>query len=475
MKKNNILACLILSVVSTATLAQSRRVEPQKTSVPAAATDAAQKSAAELYKEAAEYAQKRYADFAAKKTPFSQVLEARVKREQQQLAERYAGQIVLRNASNNDFYYAGALYVLAGNYEKAFEQMSKFIAAPSADTDKVQSARVIVVVSSARRKSFDEAEKFLAEYEKTEPRSARELMTMQAELAAAYQDAGNFERAAFHAENAYKALKPALVPNLITSDLYNINTALTVRLLQIYAAQKNAEKFLPFSEDAAKNAVKLQMTTLYNEVIERRAYFLIENKRKAEALNELKQARENLNVNFRGEDARRYVASMMSRFERQLTLIGETAPEITVDKWLTPTTMNLSQLRGKVILLDFWATWCAPCIESFPKLSEWQEIYGDKGLVIIGLTRYYGTVEAGEEATPAAELNYLKKFRAEKQMNYHVAVTKDKTTQDKYGANSLPTAVLIDRQGKIRFSKIGSSEDNEQQLERKINELLAEQ
>jgi len=73
------------------------------------------------------------------------------------------------------------------------------------------------------------------------------------------------------------------------------------------------------------------------------------------------------------------------------SLIGDPAPELRMDKWFNSDALLINELKGKIIVLDYWATWCAPCIKTFPELRALYEKYQDKGLVIIGITRVDNT------------------------------------------------------------------------------------
>lgn len=122
-------------------------------------------------------------------------------------------------------------------------------------------------------------------------------------------------------------------------------------------------------------------------------------------------------------------------------------------------TVNLASYKGKVILLDFWATWCAPCKVEIPGFVELQAKYGPKGLVIIGLS-VDDTVEQ------------LKPFAAQFKMNYPVLVgLGNEAIQEAYGPIwGLPTSFLIGRDGKICKKHMGLT--GKAQFEKEILGLL---
>jgi thiol-disulfide isomerase/thioredoxin len=156
---------------------------------------------------------------------------------------------------------------------------------------------------------------------------------------------------------------------------------------------------------------------------------------------------------------------------RLVYLIGKQAPELQQTKgWLNSKPLKLADLKGKVVLLDFWGTWCGPCVASIPKLIELNEKYHDKGLVIIGI--HDDTKDSIQ--TLEKELNKLSKERWNgKEIPYAIVlddggITKIEGTQQKtdgvntatYGIHSFPTMILIDKQGRI-VDKFYPGENNE--------------
>jgi thiol-disulfide isomerase/thioredoxin len=141
----------------------------------------------------------------------------------------------------------------------------------------------------------------------------------------------------------------------------------------------------------------------------------------------------------------------------QLELIGQTAPDFAITTWIKGEPTTLAAQRGRVVLLEFWATWCKPCREMFPKLNELQNQPSLRGLEIIAVTRHY-LAFGGPEESKTEELTLIRAMVEEFGVNFRVGVAEDERLQSIYGANGLPTVVLLDRQGVVRYAGPGGED-----------------
>jgi len=141
----------------------------------------------------------------------------------------------------------------------------------------------------------------------------------------------------------------------------------------------------------------------------------------------------------------------------QVKLLGSESPEIDVRDWLVGGVSSLAELRERVVLLEFWATWCKPCQDMFPKLNKLHETEAKNGLNVIALTRYY-MAYGGTEESKLDERKLMQGVIDQHQAGFHVGIAPDESLQAVFGANGLPTLVLIDRTGIIQY--IGPGEDD---------------
>jgi len=164
-------------------------------------------------------------------------------------------------------------------------------------------------------------------------------------------------------------------------------------------------------------------------------------------------------------------------------LVGKPAPPFQASAWVNGEPTSLEQLKGKVVLLDFWAVWCGPCISTFPHLRELHEKYGSQGLAIVGLTDYSGygfntetgTIEQKPDLSQADEQTAVAQFAQHHQLPHPLGIlAADSSVNQEYGVTGIPQMVLIDRQGKIRLVLVGAGEETANALDTAIQKLLAE-
>jgi cytochrome c biogenesis protein CcmG/thiol:disulfide interchange protein DsbE len=139
---------------------------------------------------------------------------------------------------------------------------------------------------------------------------------------------------------------------------------------------------------------------------------------------------------------------------------GERAPEIDLAD-LSGNSVKLSALRGKVVLVDFWASWCAPCRDSLPVLDRLAKTYRDQGLVIVGVN----IDKSAGEARAFLEKNKL-------QVSFPVVNDKDHKVAERYAPPTMPSSYLIDREGRVHRVHAGFRPSDESKLEAELKALL---
>lgn len=123
--------------------------------------------------------------------------------------------------------------------------------------------------------------------------------------------------------------------------------------------------------------------------------------------------------------------------------------------------LSLEQLRGKVVYLDFWASWCAPCRESFPWMNELQARFAEQGLVVVAVN-------------VDKERELVEQFLAKYPAAFTVAYDPDGKSAEQFKVKGMPSSYLIDRNGDIRFSHIGFRDKDRAELESRIQAVLTQ-
>ena len=449
MKKvfNQAALALMLALSPASARAQSGvKVKPSAdgagNSASASADAASGEGAQALYDEATAYAQRKFDEFRKNNVPYDEALKQKTLREQKELALHNVTKLAARGPLHGtDLYYAGLLYMMAGKAEGALDSMRRFLSdAGAASDEQKQRARIVAASYAAALNLDSEAEEMFAAYERSEPRRASDIQRMSLMLAASYYKQGEYARASAHAREAYAASLQLAGerggdPRQRDSTIYTSGAFLASTLVK---AERRAEAVRVIQEMRSR-AVALPSANLYSQATE-------------------------------------LLLSQGENYSVPPALAGVepvAPPEIEVAEWIEQQPVRLADLRGKVVLLDFWATWCGPCRETIPRINALSRKYKDRGLVVLGLTEFEGNVE-GRDVTRAEELDYLRQFKRKQSISYGFGIANDTKTRHTYGIYSIPTTVLIDRRGRVRFLTISASDFESDALAKLIPKLLDE-
>jgi thiol-disulfide isomerase/thioredoxin len=147
--------------------------------------------------------------------------------------------------------------------------------------------------------------------------------------------------------------------------------------------------------------------------------------------------------------------SIETRIQKNLNLLsleGKPAPALQANEFLGPKPPALATLRGRPVLLFFWAHWCGDCKADEPLIAHLRSEYARQGLVVIGPTQRYGYAARGEEALPADELKYIEEVRHQFYGDLlDMPAPVSGQNFNNYGASTTPTLVFIDKKGIVRL------------------------
>jgi len=324
---------------------------------------------------------------------------------------------------------------------KADEKLAGFIV----DRDSALALKMELAKFHAYLKNYDEAAAY-ATADVLGGASDQDKLQFYPMISKGYADKGNLDKAMLYAFKAMETLK-------------TYRDAIAMQLKG--------------TEDEERQIAMMEQFIVqqYTEVIYNVAYTAGKDEKVRDSF--IEEAKAVVNDEAMWNKVNTTLSQRMSAQKMKDARLNQPAPKWDEHDWVNGDALALDKLKGKVVLVDFFATWCKPCIMAFPHIRDWQKKYAEKGLVVAGLTSYQGRYK-GREVKPSEEMDKMKnEFIKENDITWTVGIEKEgQDTFESYGVQGIPFVVLIDKAGNVRYTKTGAADYEE--TESMIQKLLEE-
>lgn len=349
------------------------------------------------------------------------------------------------NVKNRDDYVA-----FNAEKKRQYENLlKKYEKSPSIEEIEILRTRLLLGL-----KKIDEAEKKIDKVLAKEPDLITEAKMVKVKILLQKQQYSE-------AYDIFKEIEPQVKD---PHDLYQTYYYLASEHEDNKIKEAYARKFL--------NAKQLPEDQVKNRYI---LYFILASVAKQEG--DLEKARKILNEGIEDTEDERDKTFLQNPLA-QLDYYGQAAFPIsgTGHTWLNSSGMDIKSLKGQVVVMIFWAPWCPSCRATLPSIVEIYNENKDRGLMVIGYSRLYGeyrddVVNLGK-VKKEEELENIRKYLDRTKISFPVLVAEDKTDYETYKISGIPTLVVMDKKGKISFTKMGSGDIPF--LKQKIKQLLEE-